>query len=592
MNSGEVEDVDYRRNGSLLITCKSKEQVQTIINTTQLPISKIKTKGSLAWSSQTINGVVFAPEFVEDSLEYLLEMLKPCGVIAIRKMFQDPNRASAPLYVLTFLGNTCPENIKVGYSSYEIELYYQPPSLCSNCSGWGHIRKHCHGKLKCGRCGQTGHHKSSCKAEYPKCPNCAKEHEATNKTCEAYIKEKEIGRIRTEQNVAYNDAREIYSTQNEKENTRIQQTSNNTKQAMDINNNTFPRFQQGHSMSRAGLTDKTLYRDILTNAHPSHTAYHSQVPHHSQMIQHSQIPQHTQILQHPQILQQSQHLQRPHQLQHSEPSQQLQHSQIPHQLQHSQTPHHIQHSQLTHQSQHPYQLQQSQLTQHPKMQYQKNKYPAQLFKTIQHFSHTQNDSVQTPNEMFQERYQWNMKQSENTHTADNTEESQKETSQATNTTTQNINNQTNLQHTDNEKQQNTTPDQDSTPNYTNTSNPYNADTQLLTPGQKYTGTNIINNESDNSFSQFLPPLSPQYRSENTQEYTTSSSQGSTNQTKDTQTENLMDIIVKILPILIKLFTSNTTASKVECFLEIGSILKVDRIVSDALINQGITSLSN
>ena len=47
---GEVENMEYRRNGSLLIMTKTAEQIRTLSKCTRLPLSNIAIKSSIAVS--------------------------------------------------------------------------------------------------------------------------------------------------------------------------------------------------------------------------------------------------------------------------------------------------------------------------------------------------------------------------------------------------------------------------------------------------------------------------------------------------------------------------------------------------------------
>ena len=67
---GVVDDVEYRRNGSLLITCKDFNQVSTLLNlkATRLPLSQLPIKAAVSWSTQMVYGRLYAPEMKDDSL--------------------------------------------------------------------------------------------------------------------------------------------------------------------------------------------------------------------------------------------------------------------------------------------------------------------------------------------------------------------------------------------------------------------------------------------------------------------------------------------------------------------------------------------
>jgi hypothetical protein len=209
--------VEHRRNGSLLITTNTLEQLKQLVKITRLPLSQIPIRGSIAWSTQTVCGKLFAPELVEDTNEDLLELFRDAGVVALRKMFQDPVRSRTPLFVLTFLGTKCPEKIRAGYTQYHIDPYYPRPSWCTQCCRWQHTKKHCHGQLTCNRCGELGHKQTECTSENTKCRNCGEAHEASSKTCPIYLREIEVCNYKTENRTTYNEARkQVYAINNTK----------------------------------------------------------------------------------------------------------------------------------------------------------------------------------------------------------------------------------------------------------------------------------------------------------------------------------------------------------------------------------------
>lgn len=207
---GAVERVDHKRSGSLLIVTKSHEQVRQLLKTTVF-CENIPVVPSVAWGRQTVYGKIYAPEFSSESLEEVLECVRPCGVVGVRKFYQDPARASSPLYVLTFLKDSCPETLKVGYSIYHVDPYYPAPLRCGNCLRWGHSAKFCHGAAVCSNCGQKGHTRSDCMKEAPTCLNCKGDHDAASKSCPFYIREQQICRLKVDQGISFKEARDQVS---------------------------------------------------------------------------------------------------------------------------------------------------------------------------------------------------------------------------------------------------------------------------------------------------------------------------------------------------------------------------------------------
>jgi len=138
-------------------------------------------------------------------------MLTPVGVIAIRKLYQDPTKKMSPLYVLTFLGKKCPDKIKAGYSSIQVDTFYPSPLQCKKCYIFGHHTHFCSGAKTCRNCGKKGHLHSECTALEQKCRNCKNAHDATSKLCDIYKKELEICKVKATRGISFEAARKIVS---------------------------------------------------------------------------------------------------------------------------------------------------------------------------------------------------------------------------------------------------------------------------------------------------------------------------------------------------------------------------------------------
>jgi hypothetical protein len=172
----EVENVEHCKSGSLLVTTKTIEQVHTLLKLKHFTANKIPVTSVIAWSKQLSYGKLFAPEFQEDSLQYLLTIMKEQGVVSICKLFSDPQKAKVPLYVLTFFGTSCPPKIKIGYCIYNIDKYYPSPQRCNKCCRWGHSSAICRSDTNCSKCGKKGHTQNECTANTTSCINCKQIH--------------------------------------------------------------------------------------------------------------------------------------------------------------------------------------------------------------------------------------------------------------------------------------------------------------------------------------------------------------------------------------------------------------------------------
>jgi hypothetical protein len=217
---GEVNKVEYKPSGSLLVTTQTLEQVRSLLATTTF--CNIPVQVTIAWTSQTSQGEIYAPEFLGDSIDDLLQILRPSGVVGIRKLYQDPKKCNSPLYVLKFLTAVRPAKLRVGYCQYNVDPYYSSPVRCNKCFIWGHPSKYCKSPPSCMRCGSRTHTGVNCGAELPTCSNCKGPHLSTHKQCPAYEIEKAICQYSAQHGVSFKEARILVKGNNTRPETNQQ----------------------------------------------------------------------------------------------------------------------------------------------------------------------------------------------------------------------------------------------------------------------------------------------------------------------------------------------------------------------------------
>lgn len=203
---GPVLKTEYLQSGSILITTDNFAQIEMILKCTCLPSLGIPTTANVAWTRQFSYGKLFAREFSHDTLEELLQMLKPHNVIAIRKLFSDPDREHVPLYVLTFLGPK-PATLTLGYIKYEISTYYSTPMRCRKCWRLRHSTGNCQSKPTCSFCASTDHTRKTCTSNSPKCISCKGSHESTSTNCPDYISEVNVCTVQADEGISFAEAR-------------------------------------------------------------------------------------------------------------------------------------------------------------------------------------------------------------------------------------------------------------------------------------------------------------------------------------------------------------------------------------------------
>lgn len=111
--------------------------------------------------------------------------------------------------VVTFLGNSLPQYVKINLVRFLVEPYIYPVVQCFKCLRYGHTAKYCRSTaVKCKKCGQLHDEKemNECKdGEF--CIYCEQTgHQTTSKKCPKYIEQFNIKKIMSFQNLSFKEA--------------------------------------------------------------------------------------------------------------------------------------------------------------------------------------------------------------------------------------------------------------------------------------------------------------------------------------------------------------------------------------------------
>ena len=111
---------------------------------------------------------------------------------------------------MTFNRFTIPEKIKVGYTMERVEQFFLNPLQCYKCQRYGYHEYNCKGKEVCRKCGQQNpdHHINDCDL-LNKCANCGGDHPVYSRSCESWRQEKEILKVKHQNNIPFHEARKI-----------------------------------------------------------------------------------------------------------------------------------------------------------------------------------------------------------------------------------------------------------------------------------------------------------------------------------------------------------------------------------------------
>ena len=144
---------------------------------------------------------------------------------------------------ILFKNNIIPESVL--YAGEEKRIHkFNPPIrslICFKCSGPGHIAIHCSSRERCPKCSKN-HHKFQCTADtinnpaLRKCANCGGNHTATYGKCKTVREERQIMKIRVNQDVPRYHAKNIWKERAEERQRQAQINANNAASAAAENN--------------------------------------------------------------------------------------------------------------------------------------------------------------------------------------------------------------------------------------------------------------------------------------------------------------------------------------------------------------------
>lgn len=130
-----------------------------------------------------------------------------------RKVVVDGNSTfeNTGTVVVTFDGQILPSRVYMCYTALSVSLYIYPTVQCFNCCRYGHVKSQCRSTPRCYKCGQ-GHSGDSCKLDEDDywCCLCKGNHEATNRKCLEFSRQKSIKETMSKSCISYMEAVKLH----------------------------------------------------------------------------------------------------------------------------------------------------------------------------------------------------------------------------------------------------------------------------------------------------------------------------------------------------------------------------------------------
>ncbi len=197
-----------RKTGNLLVEVNNAKQADRIRRNEQ--IHGTLTRSEPHRSLNVRKGVVRSPDLRGMDDDVLLDEWSEQGVSDVKRIFafRDGEKKPTDSLIVTFDLQTLPKELTAGYLRLPVSLYVPQPLRCYHCQKYGHHKSQCKNKPACQVCSGEGHDDRTC-GNKPHCRNCGEDHAPSSKACSKWVQEKEICKIKTEQNISYPEARKL-----------------------------------------------------------------------------------------------------------------------------------------------------------------------------------------------------------------------------------------------------------------------------------------------------------------------------------------------------------------------------------------------
>ena len=255
---GEYEWHRSLPSGPILVVCKDATQVTKLLNVNTFLGVPVETE--VAYNFNTVQGVISDPSICDMPMETIKEKLKSQHVVNVRPIYSGTDRTKTNYVAISFRLKKLPRRIFLGRERHNVSPYRVYANQCTNCWWFGHKAVKCTRPQVCKRCAKKGeldHNYESCTLVNGNfnCKNCNGNHTADDKDCPAWRKQSAVAKIRSNYQVSFKRAVDIYNKKNRQNaNNNIGSSNNDNRNiANSINSG---RQSGGRADSYIALTPK------------------------------------------------------------------------------------------------------------------------------------------------------------------------------------------------------------------------------------------------------------------------------------------------------------------------------------------------
>ncbi|GBM86775.1 hypothetical protein AVEN_146894-1 [Araneus ventricosus] len=151
---------------------------------------------------------------VNTPLEELAEEIQAknnLDVVEMRRFLKQNSSKQTTPVLITVLGTTIPDAIKIWFINQKIQHFIDRPRQCTKCHSLAHSSRTCDKDNVCSRCSEI--HTGPCQGP-EKCINCTGPHDAKSNLCPAYIREKKVLELKCRNHITTGETRRLIQSQN------------------------------------------------------------------------------------------------------------------------------------------------------------------------------------------------------------------------------------------------------------------------------------------------------------------------------------------------------------------------------------------
>ncbi|GBN93394.1 hypothetical protein AVEN_100479-1 [Araneus ventricosus] len=206
-----IDNMRHTRQGKIQFTTKDPICAVQLLSLTKFMDTDVST--DVIWENISARFLItdIPTTTPLEELANEIQDKNDCLVVELRRFVKlNSNKVMSPV-LITILGTTVPETIKLWFIRQCTQPFVDRPRQCNKCFVFMHGTRTCDKNNICFCCG--GDHIGPCQ-QPPKCVNCSGSHNAKSRSCPVYIQEQKILELKCHNHITIGEARRIFQQKN------------------------------------------------------------------------------------------------------------------------------------------------------------------------------------------------------------------------------------------------------------------------------------------------------------------------------------------------------------------------------------------